>query len=107
MPRRRRLPKDRWLSELARFAITKPSQLRDKSHQWFSDVQFLHEHERWSPLIYLGGFVIECLLKSVLWPRRTEPPVGQLLWRSHDLGELLAECAALDAAIRKPVFANV
>jgi hypothetical protein len=96
-----------WLLELSRFAITKPSQLREKSDQWFNEVEFLHEHERWSPLIYLGGFVIECLLKSVLWTRRAEPRAAQLVGRSHDLGQLLAECAALDAEIRKPAFAQV
>jgi hypothetical protein len=97
----------RWLEELARFAITKPSQLREKSNQWFDDADFLHQHCRWSALIYLGGFVVECSLKSVLWPRRTEPRVGRLLWHSHDLGALLAECAALDWEIQKPQFADV
>ncbi len=107
MPKRGRRSAGSWLRELACFAITRPSQFREKSSQWFSDVVFLQKHERWSPLIYLGGFVIECLLKSVLWPRRNEPRMRQLLWRSHDLMELLAGCTALDAEIRKPAFAGV
>jgi hypothetical protein len=95
------------LRELAHFAVTRPSQLRDKSHQWFDDVQFLHAHQRWGAAIYLGGFVIECLLKAALWPRRAEPRIDRLLWRSHDLGELLAECRHLKADMRQPRFAEV
>jgi len=55
--------------------------------------------------MYLGGFVIECLLKASLlekfpWLKNATPPAGrskpdQYLWslcyRSHDLDEILAK----------------
>ncbi|MGD2110216.1 MAG: hypothetical protein PVI86_12610 [Phycisphaerae bacterium] len=73
----------------ARFAVTRPSQLVTKSDQWYDDARFLHRSKRYAAAMYLGGFVVECLLKRALWGRRSEPAVRKLFFASHDLAELL------------------
>src|SRR4051794_16242384 len=72
----------------AQFNVHKPSQLITKSDQWFEDVLFVYRGKRHAATLYLGGFVIECLLKARLWHRRFEPRIRSLLF-SHDLGRLL------------------
>ncbi len=36
------------------------------SRRRFEDAQVLHTHKRWTGAIYLGGYVIECSLKSLI-----------------------------------------
>lgn len=90
-----------WLAELGRFSITRAAQLKEKSNQWFDDVQFLHQEARWSAAVYLGGFVIELLLKAALWRRRNEPAIRKLLFSTHELDLLLRHCGDLHAEMNK------
>ena len=86
----------------------RPAQLRTVSHRRFDDADALRdtkENARANGAIYLGGFVIECLLKARLlerfpWLQSAGSPEGrpkedQYLWslcyRSHDLDEILAK----------------
>jgi hypothetical protein len=96
-----------WLRELSTFSVTKASQLRTKSDQWHADARFLHDSRRYAASVYLGGFVIELMLKAALWPRRREPRIASLLHRSHDLRQLVEECQAIWAEIQKPPHARV
>jgi hypothetical protein len=79
----------------APFQITKKSQLTTKSDQWLDDSGYLRKSERYAAALYLGGFVIECLLKASLWDRRFEPQIRPLL-HSHDLSALRAANTELD-----------
>lgn len=97
----------RWLNELSRFQVSKAEQLREKSNQWFDEVCFLHEHKRRAALVYLGGFVIECMLKSALWQRRHEPAIAVLIGRSHDLHKLLNQLPLIEAKMRTPLADSV
>ena len=97
----------RWLRDLSQFSITKASQLREKSNQWFRETEFLFRNERRAAFVYLGGFVIECLLKYALWPQRHRPEIRKLLWGSHDLDKLLAACGALERELSKPPWDGV
>lgn len=83
----------------AEFNIRRATQLVTKSDQWFDDVQFLYGSRRYAAALYLGGFVIECLLKARLWPRRFEPKIRPLLF-SHRLGELLKADVNLSSALK-------
>ena len=71
------------------FRPQRPAQLKSKSDQWLEDVVFLFRHHRFNAAIYLGGFVVECLLKASLWSRRKEPHIKRLIFQSHDLTDLL------------------
>jgi len=84
----------------APFQVTKKSQLTTKSDQWFADTEYLHKSKRYAAALYLGGFVIECLLKASLWDRRFDAKVRPLLFRSHDLGELREANTALDVQMQ-------
>lgn len=83
-----------------------PTQLRTVSDRRFDDAQCLlktGQTARANGAMYLGGFVIECLLKAHLlvvhgWLQTTRSPEGrstseQRLWnlcyRSHELDEIL------------------
>lgn len=83
----------------SRFGVTKRTQLITKSDQWFDDTQFVYRAERLSAALYLGGFVLECLLKAALWERRTEDRVRNLLF-SHDLSGLLEANTDLASTMR-------
>ena len=84
----------------AQFAVSKKTQLTTKSDQWFDDAKFLHvKAKRYGAALYLGGFVIECLLKAALWDRREERRVWDLLF-SHDLTALLELNASLARSLR-------
>lgn len=84
----------------APFAVTKKTQLATCSDQWFKDVEFLcRQTKRYRAALYLGGFVIECLLKAALWERRWEKRVRGLLF-SHDLTALLEVNPRLAKALR-------
>jgi HEPN domain-containing protein len=85
----------------AHFGVTKASQLVTKSDQWFSDVQLLYRNGRYAAALYLGGFVIECLLKAALWNRRFEGRIRSILYGSHDLERLLG----LNAELRQAYLA--
>ena len=86
----------------------RPTQIRTVAERRFADAKWLRqsgENERANGAIYLGGLVIECLLKALLieafpWlqtARSAETaPRGErhrwsLCYRSHDLDEILAE----------------
>lgn len=96
-----------WLVELRKFSIRKASQLREKSNQLFEDAQFLCEAERWSTFVYLGGIVIERLLKAELWPRRHGPRIARLIYSSHDLAEMLEACPQLQRELERPTKVRV
>lgn len=93
----------RWLTELSAFSVEKASQLRAKSDQWFADTEFLFKSKRWASCVYLGGFVIELLLKSELWAQRNDPVIRKLLYSSHDLDQLRLACRRIDAKLSSPL----
>ena len=66
-----------------------------------ADVEFLYRNGRYAAALYLGGFVVECLLKAALWRRRFEARMRSLLFRSHDLGELLDASVPLPEALSR------
>jgi HEPN domain-containing protein len=61
---------------------------------------FLFESKRYAASMYLGGFVIECLLKSALWNRREEPAIHTLIFKSHDLEKLLVSNKWLESKMQ-------
>ena len=82
------------------FRVRKKTQLTTKSDQWFKDAKYLHEKaKRYDAAVYLGGFVVECLLKAALWARRREKQVEVLLY-SHDLTRLLEVNVSLANRLR-------
>ena len=83
----------------------KPSQLRTVADRRFEDAQFLcrtRVNARANAAMYLGGFVLECLLKAKLLEKHgwlqnaasaeSRPTMDRRLWslcyRSHNLGEI-------------------
>ena len=84
----------------AKFDVTKKTQLTTTSNQLYDDTKFLYkEGQRYAAALYLGGFVIECLLKAALWKRRQEKPIRRLLF-THDLHKLLEMNTSLAKALR-------
>lgn len=90
----------------------RPTQLRTVANRRFDDADALRrtgQNARANGAMYLGGFVVECLLKARLlerfrWLQSAGSPQGrsrpdQRLWslcyRSHDLDEILAELPAV------------
>ena len=86
----------------------RPTQLRTVADRRFDDAGALRatrQNARANGAMYLGGFVVECLLKARLlekfqWLQSAGSPAGrsrdeQRLWslcyRSHDLDEILAQ----------------
>lgn len=84
----------------------RPSQLRTVADRRLGDANALRrtgENARANGAMYLGGFVVECLLKAKLlerhpWLQNAGSPEGRadrerrlwsLCYRSHDLGEIL------------------
>ena len=84
----------------------RPGQLRTIADRRFDDAEALRntgENARANGAIYLGGFVVECLLKAKLmerfrWLQRATSPQGRsredqriwsLCYRLHDLDEIL------------------
>ncbi len=102
--RERRITRSR-LSIFEKVAL-RPAQLRTVADRRFDDAEYLRKsgrNARANGAKYLGGFVIECLLKAKLvekhrWlqgrrPRENLAEAERQLWnlcyRSHDLTELL------------------
>ena len=88
-----------------------PAQLRTVAERRYADAECLRktgDNERANGATYLGGFVIECLLKARLleehpWlqgplgpnPSKQEQRLWSLCYRSHDLEEILGHLPAL------------
>src|SRR5258706_8873956 len=87
--------------------VLRPTQLRSVADRRFDDAQALHTTQlnaRANGAIYLGGFVIECLLKAMLvdkfrWLQNSSYPANRseaekriwwLCHRSHDLEAILS-----------------
>lgn len=83
-----------------------PRQLRTVAQRRFEDAGYLRgsgNNARANGVFYLGGFVLECLLKALLLERypsmqrvaspdalaESERRVWSLIYRSHDLGQML------------------
>jgi len=96
----------------------KPSQLRTVADRRYADARALCDTEKnahANGAQYLGGFVLEMLLKAQLiekYPhtasRQSHEPmaaeerqVWSLIYRSHDLEEMLDHLAELEGAIQK------
>lgn len=94
----------------------RPTQLRTVADRRFDDALALWrtgQNARANGALYLGGFVIECLLKAKLlerfhWLQSAGSPEGrsredQQLWslcyRSHNLGDILAHLPTVVARI--------
>src|SRR6266853_3568211 len=90
-----------------------PAQLRTVAQRRFDDADYLRksgDNARANGVFYLGGFVIECLLKAKLLELRPsmqravstetmsekDRRLWSLIFRSHDLGEMLARVPALE-----------
>jgi hypothetical protein len=90
----------------------RPSQFRTVADRRFGDANALRdtgENARANGAMYLGGFVIECLLKAKLvekhpWLQNAGSPEGRpdrerrlwsLCYRSHDLVEILANLPSI------------
>src|SRR4051794_15730346 len=88
-----------------RISRLKPSQLRTVAERRYADAECLlraRNNERLNGAMYLGGFVLECLLKARLletYPwlqsrppdnRSYERTLWSLCYRSHDLDEIPA-----------------
>lgn len=84
----------------------RPSQLRTVAYRRYDDAEALYklrQNARANGAMYLGGFVIECMLKAKLmerfgWLQSTRSPdeldstdqrIWSLCYRSHDLDEIL------------------
>jgi hypothetical protein len=100
-----------------RFDVT-PTQLAAVADRRFRDAEALCEmghNERANGAVYLCGIVIEILLKSQLLRRygqtarkrphdpmdENEREVWSLIWRSHDLAEMLDRNPELAAAVQR------
>ncbi len=90
----------------------RPTQLRTVADRRLRDATALRQtgkNERANGAMYLGGFVVECLLKAKLlerfpWLQNAGTPEGRpaaerrvwsLFYRSHDLEEILARVPAI------------
>ena len=91
----------------------RPTQLRTVADRRFDDANALRrtgQNARANGAMYLGGFVIECLLKAQLlersgWLQTARSPEGRnkedrhlwsLCFRSHDLDEILARLPEIE-----------
>jgi hypothetical protein len=96
----------------------RPTQLRTVADRRFDDANTLRktgQNARANGAMYLGGFVIECLLKAKLlerfsWLESAGSPMGrskddQYLWslcyRSHDLEEILAKLPEIQDRLKR------
>ena len=104
-------------SIFAKQSNLKPSAMRTVAERRYGDANALRNtgaNERANGVAYLAGFVVEILLKALLVEgcpsiARTSQhaPIGRenkksfLVWRSHDLEEILASMPELEAALTK------
>jgi len=96
----------------------RPTQLRTVADRRFDDAQFLcdsKKNARANAAMYLGGFVLECLLKAKLmekytWLQSVSSPEGRpkddhkiwsLCYRSHNLDEILERIPEIDNEIER------
>lgn len=100
-----------------RSLMPKPTQLGGVAERRFGDASALcdtGDNERATGALYLCGFVVEILLKAQLlraheWAatRRShevsdaERGIWNLVWRSHDLPQMLRQLPQLQAAVQK------
>lgn len=101
----------------AKQGILKPSTMRAVADRRFGDAKALretHDNDRANGTAYLAGFVIEILLKAKLiekFPQIARKPqhavtddereVWLLVWKRHDLDDMLSQMAELEAALKK------
>lgn len=95
-----------------------PTQLRTVADRRFDDAKALRrtgQNARANGAMYLGGFVIECLLKAQLlerfgWLQSARSPEGRnkedrhlwsLCFRSHDLDEILARLPEIEQRLSR------
>ena len=98
-------------------SVARPSQLTAVAERRFADAQALcdtGENARANGVQYLAGIVLDILLKAQLMRRHAgtarkrshevaddERAVWSLVWRSHDLAEMLDRLPELSGAVRK------
>jgi len=78
------------------------------SRRRFEDAQVLHDQGRWTGSIYLGGYVIECSLKSLIcyWETKSNFKDTRIFKQGlsgselHSLSKLLGSVPALQRAIQ-------
>jgi hypothetical protein len=97
----------------------RPSQLRTVAERRFADAAYLRrsdQNERANGVMYLAGFVVECLLKAQLierypWLQHTRSPellsqgdrhIWSLCYRSHDLDEILSHLPEVARMLARP-----
>jgi len=98
-------------------ARLRPSQIRTVAERRYGDARCLHrsgDNERANGAMYLGGLVLECLLKAKLleyspWLQSAghadvgpehERHLWALCYRSHDLEDILAELPSVIERVR-------
>jgi hypothetical protein len=101
----------------ARQAVLKPSAMKTVAERRFDDAEALrktNDNARANGVAYLAGFVIEILLKAKLvekYPRIArkrqhalhddEREVWLLIWKRHDLEDMLSQMPELEAGLKK------
>jgi hypothetical protein len=104
-------------SIFARQAVLKPSAMKTVAERRFDDAAALRDtgvNARANGVAYLAGFVIEILLKAKLvekFPHIAGKPqhrlsddereVWFLIWKRHDLEDMLSHMAELEASLKK------
>jgi hypothetical protein len=104
-------------SIFAKQAILKPSAMKTVAERRFDDAEALSQtgdNARANGVAYLAGFVIEILLKAKLVEKFShvarkrqhditdnEREVWSLIWKRHDLEDMLSQMAELEASLKK------
>ncbi len=104
-------------SIFTRMSILKPATMRTVAERRYGDAEALREtkiNARANGVAYLSGFVIEILLKAFLADKYSsiaakpqgslsdgERKIWFLIWKSHDLEDMLDHVLELEAALRK------
>ncbi len=78
------------------------------SRRRFEDAQVLHNQKRWAGAIYLGGYAVECSLKSLIcWEQRKDNFKDTRIFKKglqgselHSLTKLLDSIPTLQRAIQ-------